>query len=658
MRELGGFLFSFQGFGDKLCCTVWGASVKDARPLRAPIRFGAFELDPESGELCRQGLKVKLQEQPFQILQILLEHPGKVVTREELQQRIWPADTFVDFDQGLYNATKKLREALGDSADNPRYIETLSRRGYRFIAPLSGNGDTGAVVELPPALETRSHRSLQIGIALGLGAAVLLGALLGLMPSDSWQRFFGKTAAPQIRSLAVLPLQSLSGDPAQEYFSDGMTDALITDLAQIGSIKVISRTSSMQYKQTKKSLPEIARELNVDGIVEGTVQRSGDRVRITAQLIHGPSDKHLWASTYERNTRDFFALERDVTADIARQIQVRLRTPEQGPPAQPRLVDPKVLEAYLQGTYHMNKFGKGGGDEERKRAAEYFQQAIDADPTFAPAWDWLSGAHEMLSWSSRQDAELVVTAQEKAVELDPNSAEIRRGLADLKWSLWDFRGAEAELRQALALNPNHADAHQGLGYVMALMGRPDEGMREAQIAQQLDPLGDHLEWAFYYAGEYDRAIAEAQRLLQSDPNNGFLHDDLYVYYATKGMYKEASEEAEKVMVLFGYPDVAARVHQALVTSGGREAIRQYGKEAERLMAAKRLYIPGHLAEIYAVLGDKDRAFYWLEEQYKHHDTAWNVTDHPLEWLKINHMLDSLHSDPRYKDLVRRVGLPE
>ena len=286
--------------------------------MRAPIRFGVFELDPESGELRKQGLKVRLQEQPFQILQILLERPGNVVTREELQQRVWPANTFVDFDQGLYNATKKLREALGDSADTPRYVETLSRRGYRFIGTVNGNGSaTLPAAKVPPKSPTAethaSRRKLQLAIALGLGTAALLGAVLSVTPANLWQRLLGKGTVPQIRSLAVLPLQNLSADPEQEYFSDGMTDALITDLAQIGSLKVISRTSSMQYKQTKKSLPEIARELNVDGIIEGTVQRSGDRVRITAQLIHGPTDKHLWANSYERDLRDVFALERDAS---------------------------------------------------------------------------------------------------------------------------------------------------------------------------------------------------------------------------------------------------------------------------------------------------------------------------------------------------------
>jgi adenylate cyclase len=366
----------------------------------------------------------------------------------------------------------------------------------------------------------------------------------------------------------------------------------------------------------------------------------------------------MWANTYERDTRDFFALERDVTADIARQIQVQLRTPGQPAPTQPRLVSLKVLEAYLQGTYHINRYGAGGGDEEKKKAAEYFQQPIDADPNFAQAYHGLADSHDLLLLSSRQDTEIKRKAAERALELDPNLTGARMILAGIKWGQWDFRGVEDELRQALVLNPNDGDAHTLLGRVLASMGRPDEGLREAQIAQQLDPTGDHLSGAFYDAGEYDRAIAEIQRLLQSDPNNGFFHHCLYVCYATKGMYKEAGQEAEKVMVLFGYPDVAAHIHQALVASGGRDAIRQYARELERLTREKRGYFPGHAAEAYAVVGDKDRAFYCLEEAYNHHDTDKGGIDFGLEGLKVNHMFGSLHSDPRYKDLVRRIGLPE
>jgi TolB-like protein/DNA-binding winged helix-turn-helix (wHTH) protein len=290
------------------------------------LRFATFELDLEAGELRKRGLRQKLTGQPFKVLRVLLEHPQEVVTREALQRRIWPQDTSVDYELALRKAVTRLRDALGDSADSPRFIETIPRLGYRFIAPVTGDGHAVAVAEaapVPPAIEPwwRS-RSLQVGVALGLGPAVVILAILGLVP----HRFRWRIGPKEIRSLAVLPLQSLSADPNQQYFTDGMTDALITELAQSGSVRVISRTSSMQYKQTKKSLPEIARELKVDGIVEGTVQRFGDRVRITVQLIRAASDEHLWANTYERDASDVLAFERDVAADAARLVQAHLAT--------------------------------------------------------------------------------------------------------------------------------------------------------------------------------------------------------------------------------------------------------------------------------------------------------------------------------------------
>src|SRR6266849_9645194 len=306
-------------------------------PSRGPIRFGAFEVDLRAGELRKHGIRIKLQEQPLQILQQLLERPGEVVTREELQKHIWPADTFVDFDHGLYSAVQRLRDALGDTAETPRYIETLPRRGYRFIASITNEifveaHVASASVEAPASVVSDSPvPRRRLGIPMLVATGVILVALpfaLTFREGSLRERLLGKPAVPSIHSIAVLPLQNLSNDPSQEYFADGMTDALITDLAQIGSLKVISRTSTMHYKKSDKTMPEIARELNVDGIVEGTVQRSGDRVRITAQLIHGPSDKHLWANSYERDARNVLSMESEIAGAIANQIQARL-TPEQ-----------------------------------------------------------------------------------------------------------------------------------------------------------------------------------------------------------------------------------------------------------------------------------------------------------------------------------------
>jgi TolB-like protein/DNA-binding winged helix-turn-helix (wHTH) protein len=629
----------------------------EVRSSHTPIHFGVFELNPESGELRKQGFKIKLQEQPFQVLKILLEHPGKVVTREELRQRIWPSDTFVDFDQGLYNATKKLREALGDTADSPRYIETLPRRGYRFIGSAIVNANAALPEEMPTnRADTLARRGPRAGLLLRVGAATLLVGLVGLTSAKLWQWLSEKRAVPLIRSIAVLPLENLSTDPTQEYFSDGLTDALITDLAQIGSLKVISRTSSMQYKQTRKSLPEIARELNVDGIIEGTVQRSGDRVRITAQLVHGRSDKHLWAKSYERDLRDVLTLERELTQEIVLQIQAQLTTTEnQTPPVQPRPVNPKALDAYLEGTYHLNKASMGTRDEELRKAGEYFQHALDAEPAFAPAYIGLTGAHHDLFWPSSTDFTIMRASAEKAVELAPNSSDAHGAVALTKYEDWDWIGAEQEYRRAIALNPNNASAHDRLGGCLDDVGRMDEAWKEYEIAQELDPSGDHLSWALYLGGQYDRAIELLRKKAELGPEDSGTHWRLSESYGRKGLFTDWVQELGKTMTTIGFPEIAARLHRAFALSGYSGALQQWAGELERLAANKKAYFPGILAEDYALLGDKNRAFYWLDQGCEHHHMA--ISDPVLTDVKVDPAFASLRSDPRFKDLLRRMGLP-
>ena len=462
----------------------------------------------------------------------------------------------------------------------------------------------------------------------------------------------------RIQSLAVLPLANPSGDAAQEYLADGMTDALITNLARIGLLKVISRTSSTQYKDSRKSLPEIARELNVDGIVEGTVQRSGDRVRIAAQLIYGPSDKHIWANSYERDMRDLIALEREVADEVSRQVRAQLATSNQVVFTQSLLTNPKALDAYLQGNYHLDRYGTGAGDDEKKKAAEYFQQAVDADPNFAPAYNGLANAHMGLMWPSTQDAEIVTKAAERAVALDPNSSDAHYTQGQIKFWAWNSPGAEEEFRRAIALNPNNANAHDQLGELLDTIGRLDEGWREYQIAQELDPNHDHLSDALDHRGQHDRAIAMLQMMVKRYPDDGYLHVSLFRDYVKTGMHKEAIEEAEKVFSLFGLPEVAARIHHTFVVSGYRGAMRQLAKEFEYLAATKQMFVPINLAEIYATLGDGDRAFYWLEQAYSHRDMNFAGTDLGLYRINREFLLDPIRSDPRFNDLVQRVGLPQ
>ena len=617
-------------------------------------RFGVFEVDFAAGELRKSGMRQNLSGQPFEVLRILLEHPHEIVTREELLRHLWRDNTFVDYDLALKRVINRLREAIGDSADNPRFIETIPRKGYRFIAPVSTNGVERKVAELQ-ARDTidgpsQSNSSREWRIVLGLCAVVIL-LVLGFAVTRLAFRST-PSAASRIHSLAVLPLQNLSADPTQEYFSDGMTDALITELAQIGSVKVISRTSSMQYKQTKKSLPEIARELNVDGIIEGTVQRSGDRIRITAQLIYGSSDKHLWASSYEEDLRDVFALQRNVARDIAQQVQANL-SPKQ--PEQPRLVDPKVLDAFIQGSYYLNSTGRGAGDEARLKARKYFQQAIDLDPNFAPAYIGLAQSHQLLLQGEPGDLVAVKRAAEKALELDPNSSDARMELAGIKWTLWDWPGAEEDSRRALVLNPNNATAHDMLASVLDVTGRPDEAWKEFEIAQELDPNHDHLADALYQRGQFDQAMQIRHRIAKTDPTEGYNHYALALAYAQKGLYKQYVDEMSAMAPLFGLTELSTELQRAYAQSGYQGALRQWAKELEQLAARRQAYYPGALAQAYAALGDKDHAFYWLQQYSQHRDRA---SAEPTIYFKTDPGLAPLRSDPRFGEFLRRAGLPQ
>ena len=339
---------------------------------------------------------MKLQEKPFRILRVLLEHPGEVVTREELQKRLWPADTFVDFDHSLGTAIGKLRQALGDSAQNPRFVETLGGRGYRFIAPVAGSGEISklpieshitatqapAVDTIAAVKEKTTAWALKAWLVGGTASVLALGAILIVLNAGGWRdQILGRGRSAEISSLAVLPLENLSRDPDQEYFADGMTDELITNLGKIGALRVISRTSVMSYKGTRKPLAQVARELKVDGVVEGTVLRSGDRVRITAQLIRINPEKHLWAETYERDLRDVLALQQDVAHDIADEIRIKLTPQEQARLSSARPVDPEAQEAYLRGVYFWNK----RTERDLEKSIEYFNQAIRKEPSYALA---------------------------------------------------------------------------------------------------------------------------------------------------------------------------------------------------------------------------------------------------------------------------------
>jgi TolB-like protein/DNA-binding winged helix-turn-helix (wHTH) protein len=595
----------------------------------------------------------------MKVLVCLAQHAGEPVTKEELLQTVWP-DTYVG-DDVLKGSIAELRRVFEDDAKEPRFIQTIAKRGYRLIAPIERLNGEQRESEEPfnsGSVRNPAVRNYSLWAALSAVASLaLLVVLLGFFDLSGVRTRFGGGADPQIRSLAVLPLRNLSPDPNQEYFSDGLTDELITDLAQIASLKVISHTSTTQYKDAKRSLPEIARELNVDGIIEGTVQRSGDRVRITAQLIYGPSDKHLWANSYEGDARDIFALERDVTEDIATQVQARLVPPTGLPRPQAQPVNPRALDAYLEGNYHMHRVAHGSVDEELTKAAGYFQQAIDADPNFAPAYLGLSDSVGSHLRNSAERAAGSKSPLEKAIELDPTSSDAWTELASFKlYYLLDWSGAEKDFRHAIALNPNSADAHEGLAQYLASMGRVDEGWSECQITQELDPNQEHLSGGLFFRREYDRQIEVVLRWIERHPDDGDAYWNLYWGYTLKGMHKQAIEALTRSVSLLGLPETSDRVQRAFAKSGYEAAMRTFAQELERLDAEKRAFLPGFTAEAYAIVGDKDHAFYWLEQAYHRRESGGREPG--LVFIKVDPMLDSLRSDQRYRDLLRRIGLPQ
>jgi len=456
--------------------------MESSAPSADTIRFGVFVLYVRCGELRKQGVRIRLQDQPLLILQALLERPGEIVTREELRARIWPADTFVDFDHGLYSAMKRLRDALGDSADNPRFIETLSRRGYRFIAPVTGAHEvtqasvSPQVLVVPSATEARTEtppprlarRMALVGLGVLVGSAALVVALkVGGLQSWIW----GNISARPPRSLAVLPLANLSSDPAQEYFADEVTEELITQFSKLGDLKVISRTSVMQYKGSRKQLPQIANELGVDAVVEGAVQLSGQRVRITAQLVDGKSDKHLWAEDYDRDLSDVLLLQSEVARDIAAKIDLQL-TPQQEKrlEKQAHPVIPEAYQSYLLGRYYWNKRTADG----LQKAGVYFEKAIQADPNYALAYSGLADYYAFLTLLGGPEVMRPPDAMAKAKAAAVRSLQLDDSLAEAHASMghvlhnydWDWAGAEREFKRAIELNPNYSIVHHWYAHLL------------------------------------------------------------------------------------------------------------------------------------------------------------------------------------------------
>jgi TolB-like protein/DNA-binding winged helix-turn-helix (wHTH) protein/Tfp pilus assembly protein PilF len=643
----------------------------ESPPPNSVVRFGTYEVCLQSGEVRKAGLRIRVQRQPLKPLEILLEHPGEVVTREELRSRVWPNESFGDFDQALNIAIGKLRSALGDSTENPRFIETLPKRGSRFIADVSIL-DTGArpkrpassAADLPGSQEKKTEPGPKLqGAGLAVSpqprlwltrrVTVALALVLSLLIFFAWLFRSGGRAPAGIRSLAVLPLESLSGDASQNYFADGMTDELITDLAQISALRVISRTSVMAYKGARKPLPQIARELNVDAMVEGTVLRSGDQVRITAQLIEASTDKHLWSQSYEGELRDTLALQNRVAGAIADQIRISLTPQEQTALKNAKVVNPEAYESYLKGRYFWNKRTADGF----KVALAYFNQAIEEDPKYAQAYSGLADTYVLLGdWeygvmAPKEAYPKAKAAATRALELDNSLSDAHTSLASLGMFDWDWQSAGKEFRRAIELNPGYATAHQWYAWHLNLLGRQREAIAEIRKAESLDPLSliisaDTADLLFV-ARRYDESIQQSRKTLEMDPNFAIAHFELSQTYLQKRMYSEAIAELQRAIELSGGSTTfTSNLAYAYAVSERRnQAVKILNDLTSRSNGSSDA---AEIALIHAGLGEKDQAMAWLEKAF---------SERFIPSILLRPGFDPLRSDPRFQNLVHRIGLP-
>jgi TolB-like protein/Tfp pilus assembly protein PilF len=564
------------------------------------LRFGDFQADLLSGELRKNGHKVRLQSQPFQLLAVLLERPGEVVTREEVSQRLWPSDTVVDFDHGLGTAVNKLREALGDSADSPRFVETLPRRGYRFI---------------------------------------------GRIDHVAGSSRFRPTM------LAVLPFQNLSGDSSQDYFADGLTEEMIMHLGKLGGsqLGVVARTSSMAYKKTTKDIGQIGRELDVDYILESSVRRDGNQVRITVQLIRVQNQTHIWANSYDRELTYSIGVQEEVAREVAHRIKVSL-APAGALPVPLNLL---ANDAYLQGRYFFNQYTEDGFS----KAASHFEKAVAADSNFAAAWAGIADSYTFLIITNvlrpQEGWPKVRLAAQKAIELDPTLSDGRRNLAHFEMHMWNWKPAEPDFQKSIALNPSSAEAHRFYTAYLASLGRHQEAILETNRSRELDPFSvianAEVVRTLYYARRWKQAVEEAHKALLLDPDYPRTHFWLGRVYAQMGKFAEAIAEAERS----GPTDSVIRLTElAYARARSGETAKANALLQHLEQRAELAYVPAYdFAIIHTALGENEEAVAWLQKAYNEHDWALFV-------LGVEPRLDPLRSDSRFRSLLRKVGLKQ
>lgn len=647
-------LLSLEGRAARGKLASTGVHMPENLPGPTPARFGPFELDPHSGELRKHGIRVRLAEQPFRLLAFLIERAGNVVTREELRQHLWPEDTFVDFDNGLNAAVNRVREALADSTKKPRYIETLPKRGYRFIASLEvdpAHAHTGAP-EASSVMDSNVKIVRRVILWAGASLGVAILAVLGI-----WARHaLAPTHAVESKGrvmLAVLPFVNLSGDPSQEYFSESLTEEMTTQLGGLDPerLGIIARTSALQYKGTHEDTRQIGRDLNVDYLLEGSVRREGGHVRVTAQLIQVRDQSHVWAADFDRDLSDILALQSEVAGAIAEQVHLKL-TPERSARLREfRHVNAQAFEDYLQGRYFWNKRTPEGYE----KGIEFFTKAITLDPSYAPAYTGLADAYALLG-SAVNDVlprrEAMTRAREaakKALSLDDSlaAAHASLGFVEMHYD-WNFSAAENEFLRAIALDPDYATAHHWYAYDLVALGRADDAMVQVRLAHKADPLSviiNHdLGEILMFAGRDQEAIEQFQKTLEMDPTFGLAHWTLAWCYRRQNQPKQFVEELEKAGA-----SVSAAAPGIVYAATGRK------KEARRVLAevqqaARKRYGSGTaLAALYIFLGDKDHAFGVLENAFQERAGGLIV-------MRFDPVWEPLRSDPRFTDLERRVGL--
>jgi len=608
------------------------------------VRFGEFRLNLQTGELCHDGDKpASMPEQPFQILAMLLARPGSLVTREEIRSALWPNGTVVEFEHSINAAINRLRQILGDAPESPRFVETIPRRGYRFVGSL----DTAD----PAIAAEQNDQGNRRGVRYVLALAALVVIAAGALWFASFRNRSAQPGSPvHIRSLAVLPLENLSGDASRNYFVDGITDELTTELAKHSDLRVISRTSAVLYGGTHKPVPQIARELQVDGVVEGSVTLERDRVHIRIQLIDGARDQHVWAATYERSVSDVLQFQAEAARDIASEIQLQLG--DKNAQRTHHEPTPEVHELYLKGRYFWNK-REGAGYQ---KAAEYFRQAIAKDPSYAQAYAGLADAY-LFAFSTDDPPGGTVAgakaAAARALELDDTLAEAHASLGLIAANNeWNWEEAEKQYLRAIALSPNYATAHHWYSETFLMSkGRMNDALAEIHKAQELDPLSPIIntdiarELAF--ARQYDKAIAQLKKALELDANFALAHYWLWYAYTESGRCNEARGELEQ---LAERGPGGSRWERAFLEAkcGNKPEARAILNQILRLEKGHPRYAP-FIAYVYIALGEKDKAFVWLEKAYEGRFDDFTT-------MKVASLWDPIRTDPRFADLQRRVGL--